>query len=261
MPAICGTLHVVLRMKKDYIIKVTFPRIFSFSSTMKILVSLTALFCLLVFGGYKLITYKSIKEQETIYQKMNEVSFKESPRHFADSVKMDEQEFWTLIDASKAQYPDNPRSQMQYLINGLSEMPDAKIQGFEFTFKEQMVALWDYNVKAIYQITEGDTYMSSDDFLYFRAYLISLGKDKCKKALLDTDNFDAKVDRTSWSGEELLSIADRAYLKKNTRVDRVHCPRCIDTEVSYNMGVYKMTGKYIHPDEFDAHYPKLTALY
>jgi hypothetical protein len=210
--------------------------------------------------GYSIAYHKLIKLQEAGYADMATVNFKESPRYFSDSLKMPDDKFWRLINLSKAKEPINFSSQITFLIDTLSTLSDHDIVGFECTFKEKVIQLWDYKVKSLYQIVEGD-YMSTDDFIYFRCYLISLGKENFETALNHTDDFTVEIDRSQWSGEQLMTVADFAYEKKHDTVAEEQLPRNVAMEVNYDFGNYKMTGEYIALDDFNIRFPKLTSLY
>jgi hypothetical protein len=215
---------------------------------------------LILIIGYKIASYKLIRLQESIYAEMQNVDIKESPRFFRASLRMDDSVFWTLINHSKSKYPEDFEMQIQFLTDTVSKMSEESIIGFECTFRENVVKLWDYNVKSLYQIVNGE-YVSTDEFIYFRCYLISLGKEEFDKALNDPEMLLTIIDPALWKGERLLSVADDAYRRKTKSVDEDNCPRCICTDVSYDFGRYKMTGKYVSPDDFKNRYPRLTERY
>ena len=216
---------------------------------------------LLAIVGYKYINYKFDNYQELGYEKMGQLDIEESKRTYPDSIKMKEEQFWKLISLSKVSYPKDPEKQVQFLIEDLSKLSDKEIVGFECAFREKMIVLWDYNIKSLYQITESNNYVSTDDFIYFRAYLISLGEEDYYKALTNTDSFDYDVNRSYWSGEGMISVASKAYNKKHKKIDEDNYLGDIIYEVDYDFGNYKMTGAYVHPNDFGKRYKYLTEKY
>jgi Protein of unknown function (DUF4240) len=210
--------------------------------------------------GYKIAFNKLISLQESSYAEMQNMDIRESPRVFSDSLRMDDSTFWSLINYSKSKYPENFDRQIQVLTDTLSRMSEESIVGFECTFTEKVVKLWDYNVKSLYQIING-RYLSTDDFIYFRCFLISLGKEEYDKALSNHSLLSTTIDPSMWAGEEMMSVADKAYRMKKNKVDEENCPRCVCTEVNYDFGSYKMTGEYVSPEDFKTRYPQLMERY
>lgn len=227
---------------------------------MKIFLYIILGLALVLIIGYKIASFKLIRHQESAYAEMQNMDVKESPRVFSDSLRMDDSKFWGLINHSKSKYPENFDKQIQFLTDTLSRMSEESIVGFECTFTEKVVKLWNYNVKSLYQIINGK-YISTDDFIYFRCYLISLGKEEFDKALSNPELLKATIDPSMWAGEEMMLVADKAYQKKNNQLDEENCPRCVCTEVSYDFGSYKMTGEYVSPSDFENKYPQLTKRY
>lgn len=229
-------------------------------SKMKIFLYIILGVTLVLIIGYKIVFYKLIREQEVIYAEMQNMNIRESPRFFSDSLRMADSTFWNLINHSKLKYPKNFDKQVQFLTDTLSMMSEESIVGFECTFTEKVVELWNYNVKSLYQIINGK-FMSTDDFVYFRCYLISLGKEEFDKALGSPELLTETIDPSMWAGEEMMSVADNSYGRKTEKFDEENCPRCVCTEVSYDFGSYRMTGEYVSPNDFKRKYPQLIEKY
>ncbi|OON65861.1 DUF4240 domain-containing protein [Hymenobacter sp. CRA2] len=227
---------------------------------MKIVTYIFLAIVAIILIGYKIADYKFISYQEKEYQRAQFANITESPRTFPDSIKMPDKNFWYLINTSKAKYPFNYRLQLAYLTDTLSKCSNKDIIGFECTFRENMVRLWNYNIKSMYQIIEGN-YISTDDFVYFRGYLISLGQEITNTAIQNPDLVSVPLDRTEWSGEDMIYVADQAYSTKNRQLKGSTAPRDSASAVDYDFGNYKMTGHYIPLDEFPRRFPKLTARY
>lgn len=227
---------------------------------MKTFLYIVAGLALILIIGYKIASYKLISLQESTYAGMQNMDINESPRVFPDSLRMEDSVFWTLMNRSKSKYPKDFDMQIKFLTDTLSIMPEQSIVGFDCTLTENVVKLWNYNVKSLYQIVNGK-YVSTDDFIYFRLYLISLGRDEFDRALNNPELLKTTIDPNLWRGELLMSAADDAYQKKSAKVDDDGCPRCICTDVSYDFGGYKMTGEYVSPNDFENKYPQLTEKY
>ncbi|WP_157807242.1 DUF4240 domain-containing protein [Hymenobacter chitinivorans] len=216
----------------------------------------------LLFIGYRVIDYKFIQYQEREYEALAHTTFTESPRVFPDSLRMQESTFWTLIATSKAAHPQDLAQQAAYLQDTLAQLSDQDILGFECRLREQLIREWNYNIKSLYQITNG-SYVSTDDFIYFRAYLISCGADVVQAALQNPEQLTIPLDRLDASGEEMLQVAKNAYAQKHhtTGGPDPHSPGEQPLAVDYDLGNYRMTGTYIAPADFDRYYPHLTARY
>ncbi|WP_075591130.1 DUF4240 domain-containing protein [Labilibacter marinus] len=207
------------------------------------------------------MNYKFIKSQELGYEKLADMEFEESPRSFADSLKISENEFWELIDDSKRKYPQDFEKQMEFLTTSLSECSNDQIIGFERVLREKVIKLWDYNIKSLYQIIDGK-YMSTDMFIYFRFWIISNGNEFYRTALIETDNLSKLLPQEIdiW-GEGLMYVADDAFFRKNGKESKLKCPRDLSFDVDYDFGSYKMTGDYINPKNFKEKFPMLTDKY
>jgi len=208
-----------------------------------------------IFIGYKYINYKLISFQEETYKEFGGQSFNESARTFPDSVRMDDTQFWGLIDESKVKHPGNFDAQMDFLTNRVSTLTNKEIIGFEATLKEKVIGLWDYKIKSVYQILFGE-YLSTDGFLYFRFWIVSNGKDFYKTVLINPDQL-ADIMQASNDGERLMTIADDAFELKNGKSSGLDLPRDITEQMSYDFGNYRMSGKYIPLNEFKAQFPRL----
>ena len=228
---------------------------------MKYVLIILGIIVLVILIGYKILNYKFIKSQEIGYKKLAHMEIEESPRSFADSLKIPENKFWELINASKKKYPQDFDKQMEYLTASLTNLNNDQIVGFERVLREKVVELWNYNIKSLYQIIEGK-YMSTDLFIYFRFWIISNGQDFYRIALNDTDNlFEFLPNRLNETGEGLMYIADYAFYRKNGKESGLKCPRDLSFDVDYDFGAYKMTGDYVNQKDFKTKFPKLIGKY
>jgi hypothetical protein len=221
---------------------------------MKFILIVVATVFLSVLAGYKYFTHKFIVYQENLYKQ--EVDFKEPPRFFPDSTKMSDTEFWALIDKSKEEHPNHFNHQMEALKLHLSKLPNEKIVQFEKTLREKIIELLHHDIKSLYQIIYGD-YISTDEFLYFRFWIISNGSKYFETALTSTDDL-AEITEYNEDGESLMRIADEAFALKNGENSKLVFPRDQSGMVDYDLGNYKMAGTYTELKDFKNKFPKLS---
>ena len=225
---------------------------------MKIFLIVLISLILIILIGYVYIHNKMIDAQEKSFKRLESADFKESPRHFTGFIALTEDSFWRLIDDSRAKNQESFDSQMDYLILQLSNMTDDEIIGFEKRLREKMIELWNYNIKSLYQILFGK-YLSTDNFIYFRLWIISNGKGFFYKAINNTDGLSNQIGKSyKTDGEAFMSISDRAFILKHNSVKVDSLPRDLSNEIEYDFGLYKMTGKYILPKDFKKYFPQLT---
>jgi len=224
---------------------------------MKYVIIVLSVIVFITFFGYQYFQWKLIDLQESSYKEMSQMDIEESPRTFPDSLKITEEQFWSLIEHSKMQFPNDFESQMSVLIDELSLLEDSKIIGFEMVLREKVIELLDFKIKSFYQILFGN-YVSTDAFLYFRFWIISNGEKFMKESLNSPDNLANSIYKT-FEGETLLVVADFAFDKKNGIGNNKERPRDAAYLIDYDLGKYKMTGNYIDPANFDKIFPNLVA--
>ena len=223
---------------------------------MKYILIAVGIIASVVFIGYQYVNYKLINAQEEAYRMHANLDFEESPRTFPDSIRMVDSQFWELIEDSKSKYSTDYDAQMDYLIRQLSSKTNKEIVGFEATLKEKVIGLGHYNVKSLYQIIWGD-YISTDNYLYFKFWIISNGKEFYHLAINDPDQLTDRIEFT-YDGERLMSVADFAFEVKNGADSGLELPRDRTHIVDYDFGNYKIAGSYIAPSEFMHRFPRLT---
>ena len=151
----------------------------------------------------------------------------EGIRELPEEEKMKEVIFWEIIEQSKEERKDFEH-QAELLIDKLSQLSEKAIVGFEFTFREMLSKSYHYNVLAAAKIIDG--YTDDDSFLYFRCRLLAEGRGFYFKAI---ENPDYLADNfiTDTDGELMLSIADKAFIKKLGENTDKELPR--DVALSY----------------------------
>jgi len=99
---------------------------------------------------------------------------------------MQEQTFWTIIEAARSAAGDDTQARIDTLQAQLSELDIPAIQGFAQRYEEMIdkADRWDL-WGAAYLINGG---CSDDGFRYFRDWLISEGRITFERALSDPDS-------------------------------------------------------------------------
>lgn len=131
---------------------------------------------------------------------------------------MTQEEFWQLIDKTRAESGNNPTKQAELLVKALTTMPVEDILDYnrvegEYWLRAYRTDLWDA-VSIIFK------YCSDDSFFYFRAWLIGQGLSIYEKTLQEPDTLVDLVsieERYDIMAEELIHVSHSAYdIKTNT---------------------------------------------
>jgi hypothetical protein len=126
---------------------------------------------------------------------------------------MKQDDFWKLIDKSRATANNNYQAQTGSLKKILLTLEAKEIEKFDNTFTALLAASYDWKLwGAAYVINGG---CSDDCFDYFRQYLIGHGKDKFYQTLKDPERCVTWVkseDEDNWEG--LQYAAMDAYKEK-----------------------------------------------
>ena len=133
---------------------------------------------------------------------------------------MDEQQFWNIIDASRARAKEQKRKKsvdflevhMRTLADALKNLSTQEIIDFDDCFWECHRRAYRWDLWAVAYWLEGGC--SDDSFTDFRACLISLGQKDFEAALADPDSLADVVDRKDapyMQAEGFQYIASRAY--------------------------------------------------
>ena len=185
------------------------------------------------------------------------VAHTEGKKELPKEAKIKEVIFWEIIEQSKEERRDF-ENQAEILIDKLSQLSEKEIIGFEFTFREMLAKSCHYNIVAAAKIIEG--YVNDDSFLYFRCRLLAEGKDFYFKAIKNTDDL-ADYFNFNTDGEMMLSVADRAFIKKLGKDTDKDLPRNISLDYyNYDEGE-KISGKEWNDEDLPERYPKLWKRY
>jgi hypothetical protein len=172
-------------------------------------------------------------------------------------VPLAEDSFWSIIDESRAKsapYVDIPQ-QCESISEILSPKSEDQIVAFELTLRDLIRQANHFNVMAACKICEG--HVSDDNYLYFRAGLISFGRDIYYGALEDPDAC-AEALALNTKGESVLYTADNALLKKFGRDTDKTLPRERASEYyNYDLGMEEPAGEDWTEEELPHKYPRL----
>jgi len=169
--------------------------------------------------------------------------------------KMSERVFWELIEQAKEENK-NFTDRIEALVIKLSKLSEKQIIGFEYTFREMLAKSAHYNILAAAKIISGQ--VSDDSFLYFRCRLMAEGNYLYFKAIETPDYIaEANVREIEFGGEEMLSVADQAFILKNGEDTDKELPR----DVAYNYYNYdegeEIIGKEWKDEDLPKRYPLL----
>lgn len=131
----------------------------------------------------------------------------------------DQDRFWTLIDTSRTPAGMNNDKFLKRLAKQLKFLSPEQIVAFQVEFERTRAAAYRWNLWGAAFVIMGGC--SDDMFDYFRAWLISMGRQTFDRALTDPDSL-AELDLGDDPNEMcdlelLLSAADEVYEKKTGR--------------------------------------------
>ncbi len=171
-------------------------------------------------------------------------------------IQMNESEFWGLIDRSR-QEAGGGELQAAALTKTLSGLPESDIYEFECSFRTHMMRAYHFNVLATAKLLEG--YVSDDTFIYFRAFLISMGRETLDAAI---ENADALANLQIDDGEWMLYVADNALKQKFGE----HTPKTLPRDrapahLNYDFTQEALKGEDWAEQDLEGKFPLLWARY
>lgn len=170
-----------------------------------------------------------------------------------------ESDFWGIIKDSIKISKGDFDVQIQSVIDILVNFSKENIIGFEITLRALLKKAYHVNVMALEKVVEG--YLTDDSFLYFRAKLILLGKLHFYQAIEDPNHLNIIINQ-DYFGEELLSVADKAFKKKLGSDYHEELPRDIVRNIiDYDDLSEDPQGTMWQESEFKDKYADLLALY
>ncbi|MFN0060697.1 MAG: DUF4240 domain-containing protein [Planctomycetota bacterium] len=127
---------------------------------------------------------------------------------------MNEKTFWKIIDTSLVASEDDVEKQLKNIEEQLLKLPATGISDFDRICTELHNDAYRWDLWAAAYVINGGC--SDDGFDYFRAWLISRGREVYEAALDDPDNLADYLegDDGECELEELLNLAGRVYKVK-----------------------------------------------
>jgi len=174
----------------------------------------------------------------------NEKSVNVTP---SDTTKhlMGEDEFWKLIDKSRAAASNNYQIQITFLKSILLTLEPIDIEKFDNTFTALLAASYDYKLWGASYVINGGC--SDDCFDYFRQYLIGHGKEKFYETIKDPETCVSWIkseEEDNWEG--LQYSAMEAYKQKTGKeIPKTYHPK------------FELKGKPFDEETVVKQYPKL----
>lgn len=161
---------------------------------------------------------------------------------------MDHNQFWSIIETAGREHPDDPEDQVDAVRNALEQLSPDEIIAFDKIYDEFRFRAYSWDVWGAAYLMNGGC--SDDCFEYFRAWLISRGRDVYERALADPDSladeFDPSCDM--YELEPLLYVPLEAY-------EAVVGEAMPERERGYP----ELTGTKWSESDLDARYPRLAA--
>lgn len=136
---------------------------------------------------------------------------------------MSEEKFWNLIEVSLDKSEGDMEAQYNELLSELNKLTADEIIGFQNVFNRYYTEVYTSELWGAAYIINGGC--SDDGFDYFRAWLISKGKEVFFKALQNPDSLAEVLREDEIEGaefEELISIGKEAYESKGNNEEFYH---------------------------------------
>lgn len=164
---------------------------------------------------------------------------------------MNVEQFWSLIDAGRAEAGHDIGVHLESLEAALSRCTPEELVEFQGILDNYLAKTYTWELWAAGYIVNGGC--SDDGFAYFRAWLISQGENAVDRALDDPESIAALVPNDGgWDAEfeELLSVARQIYEEK-TGMEMPFVGAAYPSEPS---------GEPWDEDDLPTRYPRLTAV-
>lgn len=150
------------------------------------------------------------KERESVLSRIEQVEKEEQlklTKKPTDKRKIDEKLFWEIIEVSFASEEGDP---LDVLVNHLEAFSKSSILSFERILRKKLGELYDNNLWAVAFISKHGC--SDDGFTYFRAWVISRGRQFFEAVVKDPSFAVKDMEKgEKMECEELLYAANTAY--------------------------------------------------
>ncbi|MCC2547319.1 DUF4240 domain-containing protein [Hymenobacter sp. BT175] len=136
---------------------------------------------------------------------------------------MDKKEFWQVVDSAKLEAKGDQALQAQLLSKALATHTSEQIIEFECRLREYLVEADDFTVMAALKIIDG--YVSDDNYLYFRCWLIGQGEALFAAVLQAPDTLAGVMTEPYQEFEELLYVTTTAFAELTGKEEDETFPR------------------------------------
>ena len=152
-----------------------------------------------------------------------------------DTINTDK--FWSLVDNAVRASNGDEYLKEKYLTEELEKLSLDEIKDFEIAFRKCIIDADEFKIMAAQKIIEG--YVTDDSYLYFRCWLIGLGKNAYTETLKNPDHLATIVNKKEiceW--ERIMYVATEAYSKKTGKEEDETFPRdfAINLGLDYDFG-------------------------
>lgn len=182
---------------------------------------------------------------------------------FIKGNKMDETEFWKIIDYSIANSKNDKLEQEKTIVEKLSAYNPEQIIEFEIILRQLIIQADDFKIMGAQKIIEG--YVSDDSYLYFRCWLIGKGEEIYKETIRNPDVLSDSISREDeFDFEELLYVSTKAYKIKTGKIEEdATFPRDVAylKGLDYDFGAPPTKGVDWKEEDLPRTYPKLWRLF
>ena len=173
---------------------------------------------------------------------------------------MTREEFWRILEAANSCGKDDAEQKQQAIVQQLKGYEPAEIVAFEIILRELIAEAYDYKIVAAYKII--NRYVTDDQFLYFRCWLIGQG-EKIFVETLENPELLAEVVgyKTDTDFEFLLYAATEAYSQRTgIEEEDESFPRGVaysNPHLNYDTCILSMKGEDWTIEQLPALCPKL----
>jgi len=172
-----------------------------------------------------------------------------------EAESMNEDAFWEIIEHSKEE-SDDFAGQIRALTVKLSRRNRQDIVDFEYRFREMLEKSCHYNLLAAAKIILG--WVTDDSFLYFQCRLIAEGRSTFYQSIENPDCLaEVDIPNLAFDGEDMLVVADNAFMEKFGRDTDQELPRDVATDyLSYDFRC-EILGEDWEEKDLPQKYPRL----
>lgn len=161
---------------------------------------------------------------------------------------MDHNQFWNIIESAKRRHPDDAEAQADAVCDSLKELPADEIIAFDKIYDELRFRAYNWDLWGAAYVMNGGC--GDDGFEYFRAWLISRGREVYERALDDPDSLADEFD----GSRSLHELEPLFYAPLHAYEARTGEPM-----PQRDRSFPELAGRQWDVSELDARYPRIAA--